>query len=113
MVASKKRGGFFGFLKKAVQGIGSFVGGLFGGAKKTAHKVANRAITRAKEAGVEALQTGNIKGVAKRAFAATKKDAISSARTEMESAKSKSKAAATSHINAAYDRYVQRMQGAS
>ena len=75
-----KRGGFFGFIKNAIGGIGKVVSGLFGGAKQSAVNVAHKAINRAKQHAVTAIQTGDYKGQARKAFSATKADALGDAR---------------------------------
>ena len=113
-----KRGGFFGTILKGlssvfspiVKGIGSVVGGLFGGAKQKAVQVAHRAIATTKAAAIDAIKTGDIKGAATRAFQVTKADAEKTARAEYERGKREMKAEATRHINAAHARAQQGMQ---
>ncbi len=113
-----KRGGFFGSILKGlssvfapvVKGIGSVVGGLFGGAKKQAVQVAHRAIATTKAAAIDAIKTGDVKGAAKRAFSITKADAEKTARSEYERGKREMKAEATRHINQAHQRAQQGMQ---
>ena len=69
---AQARGGFFGKIFGAlknvfgpiVSGIGNAVSGIFGGAKKKATAVAHQAIGHAKNAAIQAIQTGDIRGAA-------------------------------------------------
>ena len=114
----KARGGFFGSifggLKKVfgpiVSGIGNVVSCLFGGAKKQAVAVAHRTVARTAAAAQEALRTGDVRGAASRAFAATKRDAEATARKEYERGKAEAKAEASKRIAAAQARASSQMQ---
>ena len=99
---AEQRGGFFGKifggLSKVfgpiVSGIGSAVSGIFGGAKKKATQVAHQAISHAKKAAVQAIQTGDVRGAAKGAMsniAGDVKGAYKSTKGEATAAYSKTK----------------------
>ena len=72
-----------GFFSNIFGGIKKFATNLFSGSKNKIKQVATQAITHAKNAGTEALKTGDIKGAAKKAFNAVKKEATDMAKQEM------------------------------
>ena len=118
---AQARGGFFGKIFGSlgkvfgpiVSGIGNAVSGIFGGAKKKATQVAHQAIGHAKNAAVQAIQTGDIRGAASSLQAnlmTTKREAMTHANAEFERGKKMARAEATKRIEAAHAQYRQKSQ---
>ena len=118
---AQARGGFFGKIFGAlgrvfspiVSGIGNAVSGIFGGAKKKATAVAHQAIGHAKNAAIQAIQTGDIRGAASSLQAnlmTTKREAMTHANAEFERGKKMARAEATKRIEAAHAQYRQKSQ---
>ena len=118
---AQARGGFFGKIFGAlknvfspiVNGIGSVVSGIFGGAKKKATQVAHQAIGHAKNAAVQAIQTGDVRGAARSLqsnLMTTKREAMTHANAEFERGKRMARAEATRRIEAAHAQYRKRTQ---
>ena len=118
---AQARGGFFGKIfgglgkvfGPIVSGIGNAVSGIFGGAKKKATQVAHQAIGHAKNAAVQAIQTGDVRGAARSLqsnLMTTKKEAMTHANAEFERGKAMARAAATKRIEAAHAQYRQKAQ---
>ena len=118
---AQARGGFFGKIFGAlgrvfspiVSGIGNAVSGIFGGAKKKATAVAHQAIGHAKNAAIQAMQTGDIRGAASSLQAnlmTTKREAMTHANAEFERGKKMARAEATKRIEAAHAQYRQKSQ---
>ena len=118
---AQARGGFFGKIFAGlgkvfgpiVSGIGNAVSGIFGGAKKKATAVAHQAIGHAKNAAIQAIQTGDIRGAASSLQAnlmTTKREAMTHANAEFERGKKMARAEATKRIQAAHAQYRQKSQ---
>ena len=118
---AQARGGFFGKIFSGlgkvfgpiVSGIGNAVSGIFGGAKKKATAVAHQAIGHAKNAAIQAIQTGDIRGAASSLQAnlmTTKREAMTHANAEFERGKKMARAEATKRIEAAHAQYRQKSQ---
>ena len=118
---AQARGGFFGKIFAGlgkvfgpiVSGIGNAVSGIFGGAKKKATAVAHQAIGHAKNAAIQAIQTGDIRGAASSLQAnlmTTKREAMTHANAEFERGKKMARAEATKRIEAAHAQYRQKSQ---
>lgn len=118
---AQARGGFFGKIFAGlgkvfgpiVSGIGNAVSGIFGGAKKKATAVAHQAIGHAKNAAIQAIQTGDVRGAASSLQAnlmTTKREAMTHANAEFERGKKMARAEATKRIEAAHAQYRQKSQ---
>ena len=92
--------------------VKSFMGGLFGRARTTATNVAHRAIDTAKDAAVDAIRTGDIRGSAQSAWSKTKADAIRTAEAQFSMEKEKAKAAATAHLQQKHKEFVSKANAA-
>ena len=89
----------------------SFIGGLFGRAKESARNITHRAIDNAKQAAVDAIQTGDIKGSAQAAWNKTKNDALATATAQLNMEREKAKALATKHLQQAQQQLVAKAKG--
>ena len=114
-----KRGGFFGgifnavkkFVAPALGSVGKVFSGLLGGAKKQATQVAHRAINNVAQGAQTALKTGDWKGEAGKAFTASKKDAVSTAKQQLNSGRDDVRGEMSKQIEQLRAQLNQKMQG--
>ena len=100
-----------GFFSNIFGGIKKFATNLFSGSKEKIKQVATKAITHAKNAGAEALKTGDIKGAAKKAFNTVKKEATNMAKEEMARITKEGKAKAHEFLKSKHQEALAKIRG--
>ena len=98
-----------GFFSNIFSGMKSFATKLFSGSKEKIKQVATQAINHAKTAGAEALKTGDLKGAAKKAFSAVKKEATNM--QEMSRIAQEGKEKATAFLKSKHQEALQKLRG--
>jgi hypothetical protein len=117
-MVAKKRGGFFGSLWKGIQNfakpfmgsIGKVVQGITGGAKKQATRMAHQAITNVADGSHRAMQSGDWKGEAGRAYNNTRREAVGRAQQHYSQGRTQMRQAVSHQIRDYQRRFDDRME---